>query len=118
MSRPFFDPRDWYWVVATNPTQVYASARSIYVAPADTQYQAFLADSNAPSQIDTEANLADVLAPYGLPFLTNKPTVNFTDEIAKALFLIAFNHENRIRTLNAQATVTAAQFLTAVRNLL
>lgn len=61
-----YDPSDWYWVVAGSGTQVFASARGIYVPVADTDYQAWRALGYAPSNIDSEADLVAALAAKGL----------------------------------------------------
>lgn len=64
MSYPF----DWYWTVATNPTQRWAGARGIYVDTSDGAYVTWLAASadNIPTPIDTEANLWDVISQIAL----------------------------------------------------
>ena len=60
MSNPY-NPANWYWVVGGSTTQVYSSAEATYVAVTDTTYQAWLAEGNAPTQIDTDAHLQVVL---------------------------------------------------------
>jgi hypothetical protein len=82
-----YDPRDWYWIVGGDgphepftgdDTRVFASARNGYVPVADATYVAWQAAQMAErgldptTRIDTEANLAAVLLPYGI-------TANFTD---------------------------------------
>lgn len=82
-----YNPHDWYWIVggdgwhrptATAPltgddTQVYSSARLVYVPVADVTYLAWIESAgplvdlhNPTNRIDTEANLAAVLAQYGI----------------------------------------------------
>lgn len=39
------------------------------------------------------------------------------DAILKKMFLVAFNHENRIRVLEGKAAITKAQFKTALAGL-
>jgi hypothetical protein len=56
-----YNPADWYWIVAGNTTQVYSSSRDEYVPLTDATYLAWLAAGNAPTNIDTAANLAIVL---------------------------------------------------------
>ena len=85
-----YNPLDWYWIVGgTGPhitapgapftgdeTRVFSSARLQYVPVSDPQYQAWRSSQMAvnggrepATRIDTEANLAAVLAPHGLAFL-------------------------------------------------
>jgi hypothetical protein len=63
---------DWFWIVGDGPAgQVYASRRFAYVAPADAEYQAFLATGSLPTPIPTVAELRDlVLAPAEVRYLT------------------------------------------------
>ena len=104
-----YDPRNWYWSVAGSTTQVYSSASGDYVAIADSTYQAWLAAGNAPTKIDTEANLGDVLAPYSirpvnaavLDGYQNSQAAKLTVEVVAK---VAFNHENRIRALEGHRT--------------
>jgi hypothetical protein len=84
-----YKPSDWYWIVGGNgphiaapgdpftgdETRVFSSARLQYVPVSDPQYQTWIAQqkavnggSNPTTRIDTEANLAAVLADYGLAF--------------------------------------------------
>lgn len=54
-----FNPSDWYWIVAGSTSQVYSSARNIYVPLTDTDYLAWLAATGlqiAPD-IGAEADL-------------------------------------------------------------
>jgi hypothetical protein len=87
-----YNPLDWYWIVGgTGPqiaapgapftgdeTRVFSSARLQYVPVSDPQYQAWRSSEMAvnggmepATRIDTEANLAAVLAPFGLAFPTS-----------------------------------------------
>jgi hypothetical protein len=48
-----FNPQDWYWYVGGNQSQVYASARNIYVDPTtDSAYLAWAAHLTAPQVIN------------------------------------------------------------------
>jgi len=58
----YFNVFNWYWIVADSVTEVFSSARSIYVPVADETYQAWVAVGNCPTRIDTEHNLIAVLA--------------------------------------------------------
>lgn len=63
---PSYDPRDWYWVVGADDSEVYASARAEFVPVDDPTYLSWLAD-NAPTPIDTLDNLKNVLTDAGVP---------------------------------------------------
>jgi hypothetical protein len=60
--------KDWYWNVAGSTTQVYSSARNIYVPLADTAYQTWLAAHGAASRIAAEIDVwyyvSDLLPPW------------------------------------------------------
>jgi hypothetical protein len=58
-SRPF-NPADWYWLVGSDETQVWSSARATYVPVSDDAYGqwALLAQ---PTHVADEAALLDVL---------------------------------------------------------
>lgn len=53
----FFNPRDWYWAVAGDTTEVYSSARNLYVAVADPAYLDWLANNVRPTPIDAESSI-------------------------------------------------------------
>ncbi len=78
---------------------------------------------NLPTKIDTEANLGDVLAPYGLRPVAAGVLDGYTDSQATALPIdavrkVLFNHENRIRALEAKQPVSAAQFKAFLKSLI
>lgn len=54
---PTFNPANWYWIVSGSTTQVYSSARNIYVGLTDPAYTAWLAAGNSPSSIAQEADI-------------------------------------------------------------
>ena len=65
-----YKPSDWYWVVASDTTQVYSSAAVAYVPVSDPRYVAWRAAGGQPTQIATEAELQAVLSaqfPGGWP---------------------------------------------------
>lgn len=116
-----YTPVNWYWIVNGN-AQVFSSARAAYFPVNDAAYQAWLKQGNAPTKIDTESNLWEVLAdvfPAGIPASGQDQLktrqVGKSDQIS---FKIAFNHENRIRALEGKQAVTQAQFITAIKALL
>lgn len=57
-----YDPRDWYWIVAGEPSQVWSSARAGYVATDDDDFAAFVAAGGGPTPIASLAELAEVFA--------------------------------------------------------
>lgn len=118
-----YNPSNWYWIVAGVETQLFSSASGNYVPASDATYQAWLAGGNVPTRIASEDELGDVLAPYQirpaaagvLDAYKNSQATKLTVEIvAKVLF----NHENRIRALEGKASVTAAQFKSALKDLM
>jgi hypothetical protein len=63
-----FNLQDWYWVVATNASLFYSSARNIYVDSTDANYTAWLAmNADGATPIPDEAELWDALARRQLP---------------------------------------------------
>ena len=70
---PVFKPSDWYWHVAGDTTRAWSSKLGQYVPAVDVP-----ADAH-PTAIASEAELADVLAGYGL----KKPTVTADDVVAE-----------------------------------
>jgi hypothetical protein len=82
----FFNPLNWYWIVGGNgphidepggeftgdETRRFSSARNGYVPATDATYVAWRdaavaeTGTDRTTRIDTEANLAAVLAPYGI----------------------------------------------------
>lgn len=114
-----YNPYDHYWHVAGDQTQAFHSGRRAFVATADATFVAWRGNpEHAATQIDTLANLREVLAPYGLSLSGEKPATRFDDDPRwRILFEWAFAAENRIRTLQGQGTVTRAQFLNAIRDL-
>ncbi len=117
-----YSPTNWYWYVGGDHTKAFSSSAGDYVPATDPTFVAWLSDGTLPTIIDTESNLGAVLAPYSL-----RPTnANVLDgyqnmqvtRVDDLQFRIALNHENRIRALAGQATVTAAQFRAALKALM
>jgi len=125
-----YDPANWYWTVATNPTQVFSSVSGNYVPITDPTFVAWHADGTIPTAIDTEANLGAVLASAQLRPVATNVLDGYTTSLAAsiithAVFKILFNHENRLRTIERQLVLngsppnlTAAQALAAVKALM
>lgn len=53
-----YDPKDWYWLVGNDESRYWSSKSSSYVNQKPDEY--------GVTKIDTEYNLAEVLAVYGL----------------------------------------------------
>ncbi len=118
-----YNARDWYWKVAGSITQVYSSKVGDYVPVNNAIYLAWIALGNSPTKIDTEANLGDVLAAYSLRPVAAGVLDGYTDSQATALPIdavrkVLFNHENRIRALEAKQPVSSAQFKAFLKSLI
>jgi hypothetical protein len=116
-----FTPRNWYWIVNGSTTQVYSSAAGNYVPVGNAAYMAWLTDGHTPTRIDTEANLGEVLATHSLRPTPAAILDGYTEAQAVKLTIetvakILFNHENRVRTLAGQPTITAAQFKAFIKS--
>lgn len=124
-----YTPANWYWIVAGSSTQVYSSAVSDYVPVGNASYVAWLV-VNAPTPIDTEANLGGVLATYLLRPIPPNVLDGYRDAIAAqtiamSVFKVLFNHENRLRAIErnlnlngSPADLTAGQAKAAVKALM
>ena len=122
MAQPF-KPRDWYWIVAGSTTQVYSSAVGDYVPVDNVSYQAWRDDGFVPTKIDSEASLGNVLAAHSLRPIPAAVLDGYTEAQAIKLTIetvakVLVNHENRIRTLAGQTSVTAAQFKNFLKGLM
>jgi len=118
-----YDPRNWYWIVASDETKVYSSVVGDYVQAADKTYQAWVAAGNTPTRIASEDELGEVLDPYALRPANAAVLDKYTDSQAKRLTLeivakVLLSHENRIRVLEGKQAVSAAQFKNAIKALL
>jgi len=118
-----YNAQNWYWFVAGDRTKVFSSASGDYVPVSDPTFIAWGADGTLPTNIDTEANLGAVLAPYLIRPANASVLSGYTDAQADTVMQhlsmkIAFNHENRIRALEGKAAVTVPQFRAAVKGLM
>lgn len=67
-----FNPRNWYWVVGGDQSQVWSSAAAAYVLATDETFVAWCGGGGCPTSIISELELRDVLAaqyPEGWPAL-------------------------------------------------
>ncbi len=118
-----YDPTNWYWVVGGDQTKVFSSAVGDYVPVSDATYVSWLSDEGAPTVIDTENNLAEVLSrnsvrPTHANVLDKYKSVQASKLTIELVAKVLFNHENRIRALESKPTITAAQFANALKAML
>lgn len=117
-----FDANNWYWSIGNDSTQVFSSARGVMVASTDPIFIAWATDGTTPSKIDTVSNLGGVLA--AVRIRPTDPTVlaayqqALASSVDQVLGKVLFNHENRMRALEAKQPVTAQQFTAALAALL
>lgn len=118
------DPNNWYWMIGADATQVYSSASGTFVPVSDQTYKDWLVFVQIePAKIATVADLGIVLSDLAAPPPVDTGVLNaYKDaqltKIDTVIFRILFNHENRIRSLNSQAAVSAQQFIAAIKALL
>lgn len=118
-----FDPKNWYWHVGGDQSQAYSSAAGNYVQSSDATFQVWLADGTLPTNIDTEANLGAVLAPYlqrpaHAGILDGYQEAQTDHTVMKLVFKLLFNMNNDIRVLKGQQPLTAAQARAYVKGLM
>lgn len=116
-------PRNWYWYVGGDRTKAFSSASGGYVPASNPTFVAWKSDGTEPTSIDTEANLGAVLAPYATRpshagVLEGYLDSQVDDVVIKKLFKIIFQMNNRLRALEGQQPITAAQARAAFRSLL
>jgi hypothetical protein len=70
-----YNPNDHYWIVASDETHVWSSARAALVAIADGAYVAWLAAGGRPTRIVSFADLNDVLASQAVASVAAASTV-------------------------------------------
>ena len=66
-----YNPLDWYWFVAGDTSQVYASARAQYVPTSDSSYTAWVAAGGMTTSILNAQELFDVLVAQWVPSTLN-----------------------------------------------
>lgn len=120
-----FDPLTWYAIVGDSQTHVFSFATGDYVPIEDKAYQAWLAEDPlpGPSRIGTEEELGQFLAKYFarptaegvLDAYKERQATKLTVEIVAK---VTFNHENRIRALEGKQPINAAQFKSALKDLM
>ena len=122
MSKPY-NPPDWFWIVNGSTTTVFSSKTGDYMPNADPVFLAWAADGTIPTRIASEDELAEVLAQHSIrptnasvldKFKIHQASKLTIEVVAKVLF----NHENRLRTLQGQPTITPQQFANALKAML
>lgn len=110
-----YNPKDWYWIVGGDATKAYSSALGDYVSAGDVAFAAWKQDGTLPTNIDTEANLGEVLAAYSirpvhagvLDGYTESHSRKLTVEVVAKILLWCVNE---IRALKGQPALNAQQF--------
>lgn len=118
-----YNPSDWYWIVAGSTTSVFSSAAGNYVPVSNAAYQGWISRGNLPSNIASEAELGEVLAPSQVRPVAAGVLDGYKDSQATKLTIeivakVLFNHENRLRALEGKQAATAAQFKSALKDLM
>lgn len=115
---------DWYWTVGGDEARAYSSAVRDYVPADDAAFVAFVADGNAPIAVDTEFNLGLALgtlplnqAPLPAGIYEGYRSANANNIVYDATFPVLLDHENRIRGLAGQETLTPEQFAALIAKL-
>jgi hypothetical protein len=115
-----YDPRNWYWIVDGNGTQVFSSATGNFVPASDATYIDWKADGTMPTRISSEEELGEVLADARvrpvraavLDAFKGQHAKKLTDEVQTKAILWCINE---ILTLKGQPTITTGP---AIRNFL
>lgn len=109
---------DAYFQIGSDTTRFWSTAQKSYVQPNNIDLLAWLAGGRTIILLLSEASLNQLLADLGLGDLAPTNTLDQIRGLDPILLKIAFNHENRIRTLEAKQPLTLAGFKTALRILL
>lgn len=83
-----YDPRDWYWLDEA-AGEVYSSRRQALVPTTDMGYRDFIADGTTPTRHPGDAELAEVLRPYGVA-LYSEPALAKARREKRAALLTLF----------------------------
>lgn len=125
-----YTPRNWYWFVGSDRSQVYSSAGGDFVTGDDPAFLAWSADGTAPTIIMSAEDLGAVLAQYQLrptaaDVLDAYKGAHAAGIVSAVVFKVLFSHENRLRAIERAlglngnpANLTAPQALAAVKSLM
>lgn len=99
-----YDPRDWYWRVASVSGQVFSSARGVFVRDDDATYQAWVEAGGHTTRIANQQELGAVLAARQVRPTDVDVLDAYKDELAQRIisrpeWRVELNHENRIRAI-------------------
>jgi hypothetical protein len=113
-----FIPQDYYWIIGGSATEVYSSATNTLVPQSDQTYVDWSAN-NTPNNIDTEAELAEVMQRYWFipawmfnstdTFIQPTPTTYTKGQLAAYSASDRYNHASGGLTISA---ISAVPFLT------
>ena len=128
MKVPGLNPENWYFYVGGDKTQAYSTASGTFVPSTDPGLQAWMADGTQPNMVDTKLGLGatlanlegatDQLRPTDATILDGYQTAQAKPMTELAIFKVLFNHENRIRVLEARPQLTPAQFKVLLKQLM
>lgn len=120
-----YDPNNHYWFVGGDQSRVFSSNRGDYFPVADATYQAWLAafPDRVPTNIDTEANLGDVLAgalarPINAAILDSYQDTHARRLTIQVVAKVLLWCVNQIRTMQSQSTFNATQFRAFLKGLM
>ncbi len=118
-----YNPKNWYWIVAGSTTQVFSSASGDYVPVSNPTYLAWKSDGTLPTNIASEAELGEVLAPYQIRPAAANVLDGYKDSQASKLTVeiiakVLFRMANDIRALEGKQPVTAPQFKAFLKGLM
>jgi Domain of unknown function (DUF4376) len=106
-----FNPRDWYWQIATNSNAVYSSKRNVYVDPAtDSNYAAWQTTNGgiAPPQVADESVVWYYVQNFIPPWMWNGTVMSqpAVGQYTKAQ-LSGYNADARWRRRNVGVIITS-----------
>ena len=118
-----FDPKNWFWIVGGDESQVFSSKSGNYILASDAGYVAWVASGGMPTRIASAVELGEVLAPHNVRPAQSAVLDSYTETQARKLTLevvakILFWAVNEIRVLKGQNPVTANQFKTFLKGLM
>jgi len=118
-----YNPKDWYWIVGGDETQVFSSKSGNFVPTADVTYRAWAAAGGLPTRIANATELGEVLAPHNVRPAQAAVLDGYTESQASKLTLevvakVLFWAVNEILVLKGQQPVTANQFKTFLKGLM
>jgi len=125
MQRPF-TPNYWYWRVAGDASRVYSSKVGDYVVLSDADYQTWLGQLGAPTDVADETALGTILGGFLLRPVDTLTVVldAYKEAVAGKLTPVDvnaklfFNLENRVRVLEGRPELTFIQYRAIIKSLM